>query len=139
MQFRNLIAPMFACALLAACSSSSNSDEPGTTPPLVQAIVADFDPANGVIPFPNNLLFSGTTDLTVNIPVANATDYGDPAVAINTLDGFSTVAPWSTTFSAPVDPTSLVGGETVYVFEVTLASPAGAVTSVVRELESPEE
>ena len=109
------------------------------TAPVPFRTTASFDPSAGVIPFPNNLLLSGTTDLTLNIPVADPTDVSDPKVAMNALDGFSTTAPWSTTFSAPIDSTSLAGGNTVRVFEVTLSGPGGGVTGVTRELASPEE
>src|SRR5262249_49731632 len=63
----------------------------------------------------------------------------DPQVALNALDGFSTVAPWSTTFNAPIDAASLVPGQTVRVFEVTLTGPGGGVTGIVRELQSPQD
>ncbi len=109
------------------------------TAPVVFHPVASFDPANGVVPFPNNLLLLGTTDLTLNIPVADPTDFSDPKVAMNALDGFSTTAPWSTTFNMPIDATTLAPTQTVHVFEVTLSGPGGAVTGVVRELASPQE
>lgn len=109
------------------------------TAPVQFRTIANFDPSAGVIPFPNNLLLSGTTDLTLNIPVADPTDISDPKVAMNAQDGFSTTAPWTTTFSAPINPASLAGGSAVRVFEVTLSGPGGGVTSVVRELASPGE
>ena len=93
--------------------------------------------------------------MTLNIPVADPTNFGDPQVALNALDGFSTSAPWSTTFSAPPLASSLTGGPagfsaatgtanpaqggTVRVYEVTLTGPGGGVTSIVRELQSPQE
>ncbi len=101
--------------------------------------VPGFDPAHGVIPFPNNLLLAGTTDLTLNMPVADPSNYSDPKVAMNQLDGFSTSAPWSLTFSQPIDPTSVAGGASVRMFEVSLSGPGGGVTGVVRELASPQE
>ncbi|MBO9662123.1 Ig-like domain-containing protein [Dokdonella sp.] len=102
--------------------------------------VASFDPSQGVIPFPNNLLLSGTKDLTLNIPVAdpNAPSAG-PTLAMNALDGFSTTAPWSTSFSAPIDPASLTGGSSVRVFQVRLSGPGGGVVGIERELASPAE
>ena len=107
------------------------------TAPVPFRTSASFDPAHAIIPFPNNLLLSGSTDLTLNIPVdPNAADAG-PKLAMNALDGFGTTAPWSTGFSAPIDATSLAGN--VRVFEVTLSGPGGAVTGVVRELASPQE
>ncbi|HET6632561.1 MAG TPA: hypothetical protein VFG73_07630 [Rhodanobacteraceae bacterium] len=141
MPYRYLLALILSCSLLTACGGSSNSDDTGSSnpPPPPPAMVANFDPANGIIPFPNNLLFSGTTDLTLNIPVADPSNYGDPQVAMNALDGFSTVAPWSTTLSEKPAEDTLVAGTGIHVFEVQLASPAGGVTKVVRELQSPEE
>lgn len=138
MQFRNLFALIALSLLLTACGGSSSSSV-GDSPPPPPAIVANFDPANSVIPFPNNLLFSGTTDLTLNIPVEDPTDFGNPMVALNALDGFSTVAPWSTGFSVATKPESLKPGENVHVYEVALDGPGGKVTGITRELSSPQE
>ena len=107
------------------------------TAPVVFHSTASFDPTHSVIPFPNNLLFLGTTDLTLNIPVDPSAADAGPKLAMNALDGFSTTAPWSTSFSAPIDASSLAGN--VRMFEVTLSGPGGAVTGVVRELASPAE
>jgi dienelactone hydrolase len=138
MQLRNILALTLSCSLLAACGGGGSSSGSDFTPPPAPAIVAAFDPANGVIPFPNNLLFSGTTDLTLNIPVADPSDpAAAPTLALNALDGFSTVAPWSASFSAKVDPTTLKPGDTVRVFQVNLSGPAGAVVGIDHELSSP--
>lgn len=107
--------------------------------PVPIRTVAGFDPGKGIVPFPNNLLLAGTTDLTLNMPVADPTNFGDPKAAMNTLDGFSTSAPWSLGFSEPVAAGSIKGGTTVRMFEVKLTGPGGGVTSVVRELASPAE
>jgi dienelactone hydrolase len=139
---RPILAVALSSLLLAACSSSSNAPRAVPAPPatnldgsLVTGIItARFDPSAGVIPFPTNLLLSGTTDLTLNIPGANPNNPGDPIHALNRLDGFSTVAPWSMSFSAAPAPASIVPGNSVRVFEVTLTGPGGGVTGVVREL-----
>ncbi|MGD8384260.1 MAG: hypothetical protein PVF89_02520, partial [Lysobacterales bacterium] len=102
-------------------------------------LTARFDPSNSVVPFPSNLLFTGTTDLTLNIPAADPTDYGDPTVALDALDGFSTTEKWVTGFvdangqPGAIDPASVVPGQSVRVFEVTTQQFV-AVTSIVREL-----
>ncbi len=142
MQARLIAAALLPTLLLAACGGGSNSPRAVDTPvatnndgsPVTAIITAKFDPSNGVVPFPTNLLLSGTTDLTLNIPVANPANYGDPKVAMNALDGFSTVAPWSTTFSTPPKPSSLVAGTTVRVFQVGLTGPGGGVNFLNREL-----
>ncbi|HRQ65488.1 MAG TPA: hypothetical protein PKZ76_11625 [Xanthomonadaceae bacterium] len=139
---RPILAVALSSLLLAACSSSSNAPRAVPTPPATNAdgspvtgiITARFDPSTGVVPFPTNLLLSGTTDLTLNIPGADPNNPGDPINALNRLDGFSTVAPWSASFSVAPAPASIVPGSSVRVFEVTLTGPGGGVTGVVREL-----
>jgi hypothetical protein len=113
-------------------------------------LTASFDPLGSfsgrpVLPFPTSLMYGGTTDLTVNIPVTDPDNFQDPAVAINSLDGFSTTEKWITEFannddgayenSVPgsIDPASVVPGQSVRVFQVTTQEFV-AVTSIVREL-----
>ncbi len=113
-------------------------------------LTASFDPkgtfsGKAVLPFPTSLLFTGTTDLTLEPPVADPTNYGDPAVALGTMDGFSTTEKWTVSFAngtpgnydnaipGQIDPGSVVAGQSVRVFEVTTAQFV-AVTSIVREL-----
>lgn len=131
-------------ALLAACGGGSNNSSravptpPAVNPdgsPVTSVITARFDPTNQVIPTPNNLLLQGTTDLTLNIPVADPNNFADPQVALNALDGWSTVAPWSSSFSTAPKASSITPGGTVRMFEVTLTGPGGGVTGVVRELQ----
>jgi len=143
MTFRMLLV-LSLTALLAACGGGSNDSPravpapPATNPggpPVTSVLTARFSPADGVIPTPNNLLLQGTTDLTLNIPVANPSNFGDPSVALNALDGWSTVAPWSASFSAAPAPASVTPGGSVRMFQVTLSGPGGAVIGVVRELQ----
>ncbi len=150
MHLQRLVPLAIAGLLLGACSGSSNSPRATPQPPATNTngsfvsgiMTARFDPTAAVIPFPNNLLSQGSRDLTINAPVANPANFGDPAVALNALDGFSTSAPWTMSFSAAIAPASLVGGNTVRMFEVQIVTsgPAtGAVQRVVRELASPAE
>lgn len=142
MQARLTLSLALTSLLLAACSSSSNSPRAADTPPATNnngspvtgVITAIFNPSAGQIPLPNNLLLSGTRDLTLNPPVANPANFGDPLVAISSLDGWSTTSPWSMSFSAPVLPSSVTPGQAIRIFEVTLTGPGGGVTGVVREL-----
>ncbi len=142
MQARVKLALALSSLLLAACSSSSNSPRAVPAPPATNnngspvtgVITARFDTTAGVIPRPINILLSGTRDLTLNIPAANPNNFGDPIVALNTLDGWSTVAPWTVPFSVEPATNSLVAGQGFRWFEVALTGPGGAVTRVVREL-----
>jgi pimeloyl-ACP methyl ester carboxylesterase len=143
----SLLLALSSSLVLSACGGGSNSSRAVDAPPATNSngtpttgvITARFDPSNAVVPFPTNLLLSGTTDLTLNIPVADPTNIGDPQVALNALDGFGTITPWTTTFSTPPDPATILPGATVRLFEVTLTGPGGGVTAIVRELQAPQE
>ena len=139
MQAKNLFFIVPVALLLNACSSDSDYDfaqgianqaANATAAAPVQAL---FDPADGIIPFPNSLLFAGSMDGTINAPVDDPTNLADPAVALNQMDGFSVTSPIVAGLSRAVDPASVVLGSTVLVFEVT-TTPEGAVTGVIGQL-----
>lgn len=142
MQARLPLVLALTSLFLAACSSSSNSPRAVDTPPAQNnngspvngVITAVFSPATGSVPLPNDLLLSGTRDLTLNPPVANPNNFGDPLVAVSALDGWSTTSPWSLSFSAAPQASTIVPGQSIRLFEVRLNQPGGVVTSVVREL-----
>jgi hypothetical protein len=103
-----------ACVgLLGGCPSVTVDDNEGAPRPTVE-----FDPANRIIPFPNNLLLDPVTG-KVNLPqqcnetaASTATRVG----VLNRLDGFGTYKPTiNVTFTEPVDVASLAGN--VLVFE----------------------
>ena len=142
MKLRLLPAFVLVLFWLAGCGGSSDVDRavpvnPAEQPggdPATATFTAQFDPAAGVLPFPNNLLRSGSTDLTLNIPVPDPEDFGNPQVALNALDGFSTVAPWSFSFDRPINPDTVIPGSTVRLFEVQFVFGTIAVEQVNREL-----
>jgi hypothetical protein len=108
------------------------------------------DPADPKLPFPTNLLYpqSPPIDLTIGFPGLDESDFTNPAVALNSLDGFSTSEKWVTTFTqnlgglppgiiipGEIDPASVVPGQSVRVFEVSSAGyPYLGVAGIVREL-----
>ncbi|MGB0513858.1 MAG: Ig-like domain-containing protein, partial [Wenzhouxiangellaceae bacterium] len=142
MKYRLIPALALVASIIAGCGGSSSTPRavpapPTTNPdgdPTTAVITANFDPAGGVLPFPINLLLSGSGDLTLNIPVADPTDFGDPQVALNALDGFSTVNPWTFTMSAPPNPATVVPGGSVRLFQVQFVFGTVAVQQIVREL-----
>ncbi len=126
-----------ACALglLASCSdgvpTSISEDEKPT--------VVVYSPSTGNIPVPNDILFAGSIDGTLNIPTTEgAVDLGNPVEALNALDGWSTVAPFPLTFSRPIDLGTVLLGSTLRVFEVTadtsVVPVGGPVTGIVGEV-----
>ncbi len=103
------------------------------------AVLALYSPSTGEIPTPNDLLYSQSTDATLNIPVVDPLDFSDPQVALNALDGWSTSAPFTIRFSGPIDMATAVAGSTVRIFEVevltSMSAPVGGpVTMVTDEL-----
>jgi hypothetical protein len=81
--------------------------------------VAIFNLKQHQLPYPTDLYFAGSKDGTVNMP-ADVIANRPAGASVNHLDGFSTTAPLTETFSAPIDPTSLTP-ETVMLLEVCLA------------------
>ena len=139
--------PMFllvpAALLLQACSDDLDHDfQPGID--AQAAAVAANTPSQAVfnpggddpaIPFPSTLLFAGSTDGTVNIPVDDDTNLADPSVALNQLDGFSTISPIVTPMNSQLDPDTVVVGETIRIFEVEADVATGfASTGFIAEL-----
>lgn len=127
------LAPLCLALSLAAFSSADAATRAD--------FYAKFNPAAGEIPFPTNLLFNGSTDGTLNIPVTDPANPADPRVAMNGLDGFSTVAPMTAYFSGTLNAATVKAGSTVRVFEVVLTNPfldpknpPFAVSEVKREL-----
>ena len=128
---------------LIGCSSSTNYDFEASKLQQQEQVnlTAIFDPANAEFPVPNDLLFTGSMDGTLNIPVEDPEDFSDPRVALNTIDGFSTTEPAVVSFAqtpeftvSSIDAGSVVLGETARIFEVTRDLATGEFT-VVEELD----
>ncbi|WP_038250151.1 hypothetical protein [Ghiorsea bivora] len=119
--------------LLSACGTEDGGPATISTvaPPapstVMEALFApSSDPAvPSVLPSPNNAAFAGTTDGTLNIPVVDPNDLTDPIVAINTLDGFSTVASSTTAFAEALDATTVAAA--VHVYDTSSGTPVELV------------
>ncbi|MFT7485630.1 MAG: hypothetical protein ACI9F9_001480 [Candidatus Paceibacteria bacterium] len=99
----------------AACSSDLTVV---AEPTSVQFV---YSPATGQVPLPNDILFSGSLDATLNLPPAAVMAQQPLFDSLNSLDGWSTSAPGSFAFASGVDPATVTAGTTVRLFEVTLA------------------
>ena len=88
-----------------------------------------FDPSAGAagLSIPNDLIFSGTVDGTLEIPVDDPLDGSDPFVAISALDGWSISQPFSLAIEFPagtsLDATS-VDPSAVRIFEAVMGGDA---------------
>ncbi len=140
MRIRHAVAVLFAGMLVGGCFSDSSPSNVGPTDPTsgngnpgsggVTAFKALFVPLGGILPFPTDLYFNGSTDGTLNIP---ATPFLPNVVALNALDGFSTVASATARFSAPINATT-IGATTVIMIEVTVDNATKATVGVRRPL-----
>ena len=129
---RLILGVAIASALgLTGCGEDSFNELKDKTDPLVpeSRITIGFDPGNKVSPVlstPNDLIFNGTVDGTLNMPKEKAdgtTDYTDPQMALGALDGWSTTSP----ITIPIDDVTLVHkGVELSLDEATVGLP-GAV------------
>ncbi|HEX6997620.1 MAG TPA: hypothetical protein VF322_05715 [Gammaproteobacteria bacterium] len=117
--------------LAAGCESGSSTGpepitfEPGPAP-SGQGFVALFAPPVDVGPYPSD--FYNPTGAKVTVPERVTSPL---AAAVNTLDGFSTTAPISAPFNAPIDPATLVAFNplapsptaTVFVLNASAGTP----------------
>lgn len=128
---RKLVPTLLALTVamtMAGCDSESLADAQNDAEPAVAAATIAYDPSNGVLPLPNDLLFSDSQDGTLNPPVADPSDSSDPKVALSGLDGWSSNAPMSLTINLPadvsLDSSSLMAG--VRLFETRFGGPTAA-------------
>ncbi|ABE55752.1 conserved hypothetical protein [Shewanella denitrificans OS217] len=100
---RLILGVAIASALgLTGCGEDSTNELIEKAVPLIPVSYIDFDPGNTdpakrILPLPNDLLFSGTSDGTINMPnnVEAGGDYVNPKIALGALDGWSTTSPIS--------------------------------------------
>jgi pimeloyl-ACP methyl ester carboxylesterase len=138
-----MAACLAAALFLSACSgghgtvgqtntASGNGNPAGETAVTPQAPTAAlFQPLAGILPYPTDLYFAGSTDGTLNIQPDNALLPNQ--AAINALDGFSTTAVIRARFGGPLDPASFTA-QSVIVLQVTIDNTTKATTNVVRPL-----
>lgn len=118
-RFLHLWMVLAATMFMSACHiDDDESVTPSPNPNDSSEFKAFYAPLGGLVPFPNDLFIDPTTG-KVAIPVTDDTDFGDPKVAMNSLNGFSTIGPTTARFSSGIDPTTLVGNQTVFFVNVT--------------------
>lgn len=135
---------LISSLVLTACSDGPAEPKvPGSGDGSTKFVAPVYAPGNSELPIPNDLLFNGSTDLTLNIPTADPTDMSDPQNAISALDGWSTHAPFNIEFRGAIDGSTIAPGQNVRIFKVSVArgevspgipGPTGPVTGVEAEL-----
>lgn len=104
---------------LGACLvDESESTDPAPRPDA--GFKAKYVPLGQILPFPNDLVIS-QSDGTVNLSVQDASDFGNPLVAMNQLDGFSPIA------SAYLSTTDTIDGDSLQPWTPTDPGNVGLV------------
>jgi Pla-1/cef family extracellular lipase len=133
---------------LTGCNDNDNNENPAEVKVTSKVI---FDPGAGILAVPNDLLYSGSVDGTLNIPIGEGEDTStaNPYVALNALDGWSTTNPFVVDFEfqegVTLDGNSVLNASSVRIFETLMGGdkteeidctevPRGAACQVVGEL-----
>ncbi|HTL93093.1 MAG TPA: hypothetical protein VL176_12140, partial [Steroidobacteraceae bacterium] len=95
---------------------NGNPGTPSCSNPARPANTALYCPAAGLLPYPFDAYFAGSTDGTLNIQPPNATWPNQPF--LNALDGFSTNASIRERFNGPIDAASLATPGAVVVIHI---------------------
>src|SRR2546429_326935 len=98
-----------------------------TPPPPKVATAALFQPSAGLLPYPYDVYFAGSTDGTLNIQPANALIPAQDA--LNALDGFSTTAVIRERLAGPIDASPLGTSGAVVVVHISPNKPTKAPVS----------
>ncbi len=105
-----LLAPLAGCV--------SGDDSTASSPNPNAAFEARFSPLSGIMPFPNDIYFTGSTTGALNIPASASIAANAPLAALNHLDGYGTQSDISIYFTQEVDPATLTPAN-VIVLKVT--------------------
>jgi pimeloyl-ACP methyl ester carboxylesterase len=112
--------------------TSGNGNPGGATPPAPnEPSTALFQPLQGVLPYPTDVYFTGSTDGTLNIQPANA--LVPLQSSVNALDGFSTNGVIRARFASPIAASSLTA-TSVYLAQVVIDSATKATVDFTRKL-----
>lgn len=120
-----VFAPALAAAItalaLGGCSASQDGDP--LPPPPSDVATAYFNISTGKLPYPTDLFFAPSasaplSDGTLNLPTI-AYRPASMQAALNALDGWSTTASADTSFSLPIDSTS-ISASTVKIIKLYL-------------------
>lgn len=145
MYFKTLLITAATTALLlSGCNDDRSTDLQdslvGNTVDDKIAGYAIFNPDEGLIPYPNNILFapnSSSTDdyddgKTLNIPYETTDPDANIKRQLNTLTGFSTTSPITAPITGTLDPTTIPGGVQLYKVDI---NESGAVTGITGTLQ----
>lgn len=111
MKFRGLTALLVLSTALSACVSGTDSTPASAGP--TAGFQAQFNPDFGILPFPNDLYFNGSTTGQLNIPGNAKVAANGPLLELNHLDGYGTESDISVYFTSAIDKTSINASDVV--------------------------
>src|SRR5262252_7465468 len=110
---------------LTSFNGNPGSATPSCINPTRPANTALYCPAAGILPYPFDVYFAGSTDGTLNIQPPN--QLWPAQSALNAIDGFSTTASIRERFNGPIDKASLATPGAVIVVHInTTNAPSAA-------------
>ena len=142
MRIRHAAALLGAVLLVAGCSNSASDPGTGVGPtdptsgngapaptPGVGSFKALFSPTYGILPYPTDLYFNGSTDGTLSMP--NLGPLSPNVTSLNQLDGFSTTASTVFRMSGAVKNDPVMLASSIRIIEmVTLRQSNGVYAPV---------
>jgi len=145
---KKMLLGMAISAALLGCGGESLEEVKKDAVVVIPASTVIFDPSAGVLSIPNDLLFQGSTDGTLNIPVKDPSNIADPLTAVSRLDGWSTNTAFTLAIDLPqgitLDAVSVQSPDTIHVYEAIMGGdltdgdcgplPRGAGCKIVGEL-----
>ncbi len=111
--------------LLSGCGDSASTSVKVEAKKAGAYIV--FDKEHNNIPYPNNILFAGSVDGTLNIPYEKDASDANVKAALDALDGFSTTSPITVGFNGEINATTLINGLKVYEIATDANASTGGV------------
>ena len=129
-----LLSLAISTALVGCGGGETLQDVKQQTTPVLPSASVKFDPSNGVISIPNNLLLNGTKDGTLNLPgefddqgqPLAAAAYANPSLTMGGLDGWSTNMPYVIDLDVPsevsINADSVATPDAVRIFEVVMGA-----------------
>ncbi len=103
----------FTAFMIVGCGDDDSSEVKVNNTTDAGAYIV-FDSTGGDIPYPNSILFAGSTDGTLNIPYEETDADASVKTALNTLNGFSTTSPITIGFNGQINPLTLYSNIHLY-------------------------
>jgi len=137
---KSLLISLTAAALIFSACGTQEPEKFDTNSSIKERNIGAntvFDSANGDIPYPNNILFAGSSDGKLRISYDKDAADASVKAALTSLDGFSTQAPISISLTQEMDSATLKDGVHLYEANATASAETlgiPTITAITKEL-----